>query len=122
MDDMQSQMNAILNNPEMMQQIMSMANAMNQQQPQQKPEPEPQKHDNAGFSMPDIDLSMVQKLSGLAGQSNVDSNQRSLLKALTPYLSRERILKLERAMRAAKMANMASSFLGKSGFQFHTGR
>lgn len=122
MDDMQSQMNAILNNPEMMQQIMSMANAMNQQQPQQKPEPEPPKHDNAGFSMPDIDLSMVQKLSGLAGQSNVDSNQRSLLKALTPYLSRERISKLERAMRAAKMANMASSFLGKSGFQFHTGR
>ena len=121
MDDMQSQMNAILNNPEMMQQIMSMANAMNQQQPQ-KQEPEPPKHDNSGFSMPDIDLSMVQKLSGLAGQSNVDSNQKSLLKALTPYLSRERISKLERAMRAAKMANMASSFLGKSGFQFHTGR
>ena len=122
MDDMQNQMNAILNNPQMMQQIMAMANAMNQQQPPQKPEPEPQKQDSPGFSMPDIDFSMVQKLSGLAGQSNVDSNQRSLLKALTPYLSRERISKLERAMRAAKMANMASSFLGKSGLQFHTGR
>lgn len=119
MDDMQDQMNAILNNPDMMQKIMAMAQAMNQPQPQKQ---EPEKQDSSGFSLPDIDLSMVQKLSGLAGQSNIDNNQRTLLKALTPYLSRERISKLERAMRAAKMANMASSFLGKSGFQFHTGR
>ena len=65
---------------------------------------------------------MIQKLSGLAGQSNIDKNQRTLLTALSPYLSRERIYKLEKAMRAAKMANMASAFLGKSGFQFNLGR
>lgn len=121
MADMQEQMNAILNNPEMMQKIMAMAQTMNQTQ-EQTQEPEPPKQENPGFSMPDIDLSMVQRLSGLAGQSNIDSNQKTLLKALAPYLSRERISKLERAMRAAKMANMASSFLGKSGFQFNTGR
>lgn len=119
MDDMQSQMNAILSNPEMMQKIMAMAQTLNQSQ---KQEPEPPKQDEPGVSMPDIDLSMVQKLSGLAGQSNIDNNQRTLLKALAPYLSRERIFKLERAMRAARMANMASSFLGKSGFQFLSGR
>lgn len=118
MDDMQTQMNAILGNPEMMQKIQAMAQAMQSQ----KQDAEPQKQDSPGFALPDIDLSMVQKLSGLAGQSNIDNNQKSLLKALTPYLSHERISKLERAMRAAKMANMASSFLGKSGFQFHTGR
>ena len=121
MADMQEQMNTILGNPEMMQKIMAMAQTMNQSQ-EQKKEPEPPKQDSPGFSMPDIDLSMVQKLSGLAGQSNIDKNQKTLLNALAPYLSRERISKLERAMRAAKMANMASSFLGKSGFQFHAGR
>lgn len=118
MDDMQSQMNAILGNPEMMQKIMTMAQTLNQPPPQQQ---EAEKQD-AAPAFPDIDVSMLQRLSGLAGQSNVDNNQRNLLKALTPYLSRERINKLERAMRAAKMANMASSFLGKSGISFHPNR
>lgn len=117
MDDMQNQMNAIMNNPEMMQKIMAMAQSLNQQQPQ-KPEPEPPKAETPGLSMPDIDFSMIQKLSGLAGQSNIDNNQKTLLHALTPYLSHDRISRLEKAMRAAKMANLASSLLGRSGFSF----
>lgn len=119
MEDMQNQMNAILSNPEMMQKIMAMAQTLGQGQPEKK---EPPKEENQSFSLPDIDLSTVRKLSGLAGQSNIDNNQRTLLKALSPYLNRERIAKLERAMRAAKMANMASSLLGRSGFQLHSGR
>lgn len=121
MDDIQSQMNSILSNPEMMQKIMSMAQSLS---PPNSPQAESNesKQESNGFPLPDIDLSMVQRLTGLAGQSNIDNNQRSLLKALTPYLSRERITKLEKAMRAAKMANMASAFLGTSGFQFNTGR
>lgn len=119
MEDMQNQMNAILENPEMMQKIMAMAQTLGQSQ---SANPEPPKQEGSGFALPDIDLSMVQKLSGLAGQSNIDNNQQTLLKALTPYLSRERISKLERAMRAAKMANMASAFLGKSSLPFQAGR
>lgn len=121
MDDMQNQMNAILGNPEMMQKIMAMAQSLGQSQPAEQ-QTAPQKQESAGFSLPDIDLSMVQKLSGLAGQSNIDNNQRTLLRALAPYLAQERISKLEKAMRAAKMANMASAFLGQSGFLFNTGR
>lgn len=121
MDDMQNQMNAILGNPEMMQKIMAMAQSLNQSQPH-RAEESPPPRESPGFSLPDIDPSMIQKLSGLAGQSNIDANQKSLLSALKPYLSRERIVKLEKAMRAAKMANLASSFLGQSGFQFNIGR
>lgn len=112
-DNMQNQMNAILNDPAMMQKIMSMAQAL---KTPEAPVQQPQKEQAvpAAAAFPDIDLSMVQKLSGLAGKSNIDSNQRSLLTALTPYLSRERVQKLERAMRAAKMANLASAFLGRS--------
>ncbi len=124
MDNMQSQMNAILNNPEMMQNIMAMAQAMNQTQPQNQTQSQasPPPQDSSAFSMPDIDLSMVQKLSGLAGKSNIDANQRTLLAALKPYLSRDRISKLERAMRAAKMANLASAFLGNAGHSMSIGR
>ncbi len=109
MDDMQNQLNAVLGNPDMMQQIMAMAQAL--QSGSQEQAPEPPAPDFGG-----MDLAMVQKLSGIAGQSNIDSNQRNLLKALSPYLSRERIAKLERAMRASKLAGLASSFLGSSGF------
>lgn len=121
MDDMQNQMNAILGNPEMMQKIMAMAQSLGQAQPG-NPDPESPKQETEGNTFSNIDLSMVQKLSGLAGQSNIDNNQRTLLKALTPYLNRERIAKLERAMRAAKMANMASAFLGKSVHPIQSGR
>ena len=127
MDDMESKMGAILGNPEMMQKIMAMAQSLNQAAPQNPPEnpppppPEPATQ-AASFSLPDIDLSTIQKLSGLAKQSGIDKNQQSLLRALGPYLSRERITKLEKAMRAARMASMASSVLGSRGLQSILGR
>ena len=72
--------------------------------------------------MPEIDLAMVQKLSGFARQSSIDSQQQALLKALTPYLQDARIRKLERAMRAAKIAKFASGALGNGGLQSLLGR
>ena len=113
MDNMQEQMNSILNNPQMMQQIMSMAQALNQSQPPPQDTIPLQKNPETPF--PEIDISMIQKLSGLAGQTNIDKNQKTLLTALSPYLSKDRINKLEKAMRAAKMASLASAFLGNSG-------
>lgn len=127
MDDMEAKMGAILGNPEMMQKIMAMAQTLNQSDPLSKQEdaPTPKEEPSqkaADFSMPNIDLSMLQKLSGLSKQSGIDRNQQSLLKALGPYLTRNRISKLEKAMRAAKMASMASSFLGSQGLQSILGR
>ena len=111
MSEMEDKLNSVLNNPQMMQQIMSMAQSLGGQ---------PQKEDSPpkGESTPELDLGMLQKLSGLASQSSIDKNQRSLLHALGPYLSRERIGKLEKAMRAAKMARMASSLLGSGAIKF----
>ena len=113
MDEMEEKLNSVLNNPQMMQQIMAMAQSMGaQSQPRDDP-PQPK---NDGF--PDIDLGMLQKLSGFAKQGNIDKDQQTLLKALTPYFSRERIHKLEKAMRAAKIARMASSFIGSGALKF----
>ena len=106
MDDMQSQMGAILNNPEMMQKIMAMAQSL--QGGQQEPSPVPKE---APPAMPNIDIGMLQKLSGIAGQSGIDSNQKNLLQALGPYINHSRISRLERAMRAARMAGIATTLL-----------
>lgn len=117
MDGMEDKLGAILSNPQMMQQIMSIAQSLGQSSqpvPEEKPEPKP--------AIPEIDLSMIQKISGLANQSGIDHNQQALLKALSPYLSRERIARLERAMRAAKMARYASTFLSAGGLQLPSGR
>ena len=122
MDDMQNQMNAILGNPEMMQKIMDMAQSLGAS-PDSAPSPsQKQPPAKEAPALPEIDISMLQKLSGFAKGTGVDKNQQSLLRALGPYLSRERIGKLEKAMRAAKLARAASSFLGQSGFLNTSGR
>ena len=120
MDDMEAKMGAILGNPEMMSKIMEMAQALNGE-PSAGSE-SPTEVVNNTSPLPNIDMATIQKLSGLAGQSRIDKNQQTLLRALDPYLNKDRITKLEKAMRAAKMATIASAFLGTSGLQFHSGR
>ena len=119
MDGLEEKLGAVMSNPQLMQQIMSMAQSMGAQAPSQ---PAVQEASAPTPVLPDIDPAMLRRLSGLAGQSGVDRNQQALLKALGPYLSNDRISRLERAMRAAKMARLASSFLGTSGLLSQTGR
>ena len=111
MDELENRLGAILENPEMMQKIMSMAQTLGNSEGQKQ---EPPKQEAAPLSQgfPDIDLGLIQKLSGFAKNSGIDKNQQTLLRALSPYISSQRISRLERAMRAAKMANFATSFLG----------
>ena len=109
MDGLEEKLNAVLSNPQMMQQLMAMAQSFGAAStPPPEPQPQPQ--------MPNIDLGMLQKFSGIAPQSAIDKNQQSLLHALSPYLSGDRIGRLEKAMRAAKMAKIASAFLGQGIF------
>lgn len=114
MDDMQSKLNSILDDPQMMQKIMAMAQAMGQDSPP------PPSAEEAPISMPDA--AMIRQVMGFAQQTGVDSHQKALLQALSPYLNSQRIHKLERAMRAAKVASVASAALGSGGLSFLTGR
>lgn len=124
MNELESKINNILENPEAMKKIMSLAQSLNLKTEEQ---PKSQQHENKTKgsntnTFPEIDLSMLQKLSGLTKQTGIDKNEQTLLKALAPYLSRERIYKLEKAMRAAKMAKIASTMLGTSLSPQRTGR
>ena len=107
MDDFENKLGQILGNPEMMGKIMAMAQSFgNQEAP---PEP-PQQEE----TMPEIDIAAIRKLTGLMGKAGVDGDQKALLSALSPYISTNRIRKLEKAMRAAKLAGVATTFLGNS--------
>ncbi len=118
MSEMEDKLGTILGNPQLMQQIMSMANSLSGSG--EKPATEAK--ENQPNSMPMPDPGLLRQLTGLAGQSGIDHNQRTLLSALTPYLSHDRIGRLEKAMRAAKMARFASSFLNNGGLSLLTGR
>lgn len=105
MDDLEQKLASVMNDPAMMQQIMTLAQSF---QAESAPAPE---QAAAAPEMPDT--AMLKQLAGFAKQSGIDKDQKALLQALQPYLKDNRIQRLERAMRAAKMAGFATSLLGR---------
>lgn len=104
MAEFEEKLNAVLNDPQMMQQLMSMAQSIGGSGAKEE-------------GIPDLDPGMLKRLCALSGQGTIDRNQQTLLKALHPYLSKERICKLEKAMRAARMAKLASGMLSSGALQ-----
>ena len=114
MDAFDEKLGSILNNPEMMQKIMGLAQSLGSQDDRQEKAPPPQ--------APPIDGALLQAVASVAKQSSVDRDQQALLRALGPYLSRQRIQKLENAMRAARMARMAATVLSRQDLKPYSSR
>ena len=112
MSELEERLNSLLSNPQLMQQIASMAQAMGSGE---------QKETQAAPAS-GMDPMLMQTMAQAFGNSGVDNNQKALLHALSPYLSSHRVQKLERAMQAAKLAGAASGFLSAGGLQMLTGR
>lgn len=108
MSELEEKLGALLANPQLMQQISSLVQAMGQPSPSPPPPTPPQQPSEP-------DLSQLQGLASLLQSNRIDTNQQALLRALSPYLSPWRVGKLERAMRASKMAGLASMFLRGDG-------
>lgn len=117
MSELEEKLGTILSNPQLMQQISAMAQALGQAPPE-PPAPPPVAPQSP--TLPDP--AMLQKVSGMLQAGRVDQEQQELLHALSPFLSQSRIGKLERAMRAAKMAGFASALLKSGGLNIFGGR
>lgn len=117
MSELEEKLGTILSNQQLMQQIATMAQALGQSPPEQ---PAPQPKASPAPALPDP--AMLQGLSGMLQAGRVDQEQQELLHALSPFLSQARIGKLERAMRAAKMAGFASVLLKSGGLNLFGGR
>jgi hypothetical protein len=72
MAELEDKIGAVLNNPQLMQQIMSMAQSFGQQNPSPQPHP-PQEQAN-----PVLDPAMLQKLAGIASAAGGDDQQKAL--------------------------------------------
>lgn len=117
MSELEERLNTLMSNPQLMQQIFSLAQSMgeesnNKQAAQAEPSDVPSS----------FDPKLLQAMAQTLGQSGIDHNQKTLLQALGPYLSPYRVQKLQRAMQAAKLAGAASAFLNAGGLQMLTGR
>lgn len=120
MSELEEKLSQVLSNPQMMQQIMSLAQSLgNAQTPKNESAAPPQQEQPA---LPNINPQMFQSLAGIAQQGGMDPNQQALLQALSPFLSHGRIHKLERAMQASRMAGAASAFLNSGGLHMLRGR
>lgn len=122
MDGIEEKLGSILANPQLMQQIMTMAQSLGGEgssTPPREPAREPPK---APVPVQGLDPALIKGLGSLAGQGRVDGNQQALLRALGPYLSRGRVAKLEKAMRAARIAQMASALLNSGALSSLIGR
>lgn len=99
-------LSSLLQNPELMEKLQAMAKSLglNTDGPQASapnaaPPPPPQ---------PDPVANAMQMFAAV----QTDSNQQALLKALGPYLGKDRLNRLERAMRATQLAKLATGMLG----------
>ena len=116
MSELEEKLGGILSNPQIMQQIAAMAQTLGKA-PNEQPPSQPRQPIS---SLPDP--SLLQGISKMLEASQVDQQQQELLHALSPFLCQSRINKLERAMRAAKMAGLASVLLKPGGSVFLGGR
>lgn len=127
MSELDDKLNSILSNPAMMQQILSLAQALNQSEAQQPPAQQPQAPQSqvqqpqipqdhfAPTNDRGINPNLLSKIATLMQRGSIDKNQEALLRALRPYLNNQKLEKLERAMHAAKMAGIASEMVNTRG-------
>ena len=98
MDELEQKLGAVLNNPEMMGKILSMAQSLGGSEKEAPPE-----------GMPDP--GMLKQLASLARGGSMDPRQQNLLRALEPYISGIRLRKLEKAMQTARTLRMATGLM-----------
>ncbi len=103
-EGLESQLNEILNDPERMAQILSMAQSFGLQPPE------------TPTSAPPLDPEMLQSMMQLMQQAQrADGKQEALLSALKPYLAPERREKLDRAIQLARISHLAGYALRNYG-------
>lgn len=105
-ENLEEKLSQVLNDPNSMAQLMSFAQSLGMGPPDAPPPPGPPPSDDA----------FVRGILQLVRQANQkDGPQEALLAALKPYLRPERREKLDRAMRIARISQIAGGALKQHG-------
>lgn len=118
MEDMDSKLNALLNDPEAMGRIMALAQQLSggSTPPPPSPEPDPQPQEE---QTNDFDPMMLLKFLPLLQELRQDNRSETMqfLSSLRPYLKPERQPKVERAVKLAHIICVGKKFLTEGGLE-----
>ena len=110
MAEFEDKLNAVLSNPELMGQILSMAGSLNQQQTAPPPPPPSSSFGSMPFD-PGAMAGMMQMLKA----TQLYPRQRNLVQALRGFVPEDRLVRLEKAMQASLIAKFASAAMNQGG-------
>lgn len=120
MDDLEEKIQAVLNDPQQMQEIFSLARSLGLELPAEGgppdgkvPEPPKDMPPQAGMPLPGGMSTPVTQLLEQAGK--LEKKQENLLNALKPFLKPARREKIDRAMQAARLSHLAGYALKSRG-------
>ena len=117
-ENLEEKLSQVLNDPNSMAQLMSFAQSLGMRPPDAPPPPGPPPGPSPGPSPgpPPGDDAFVRGILQLVRQANQkDGPQEALLAALKPYLRPDRREKLDRAMRIARISQIAGGALKQHG-------
>ena len=107
MNEFEEKLNAVLNDPAELERIARLASALMGGDTGEAEPPD------AGI--PPTDGELPGMLAGLLGSTGGGGDKTALMQALTPYLKPERQARLQKALRAAKLAHLAKTVLALGG-------
>ena len=110
MAEFEDKLNAVLSNPELMGQILSMAGSLNQQ-PSAPPPPPPL----ANFGSMPFDPGAMAGMMQMLKATQLEPRQRNLVQALRGFVPEDRLVRLEKAMQASLIAKFASAAMNQGG-------
>ena len=100
MDELEERINSVLSDTQQMEKITRLAQSIMAGGSQNT--------ENAAPNDMGIDMNMLSRISRLMSAGDArEKNERTLLEAMTPYLSERRRGKMERALKIAKLARLA---------------
>lgn len=116
MAEFEDQLNSILSNPQIMGQILSMANAMGQSAPPPPPPPAPPKPQPAptgpAGGLP-FDPGAMMGMMELLKSTQIGQREQNLIHALRGYVPEDRLIRLEKAMQASRIAKFAAESMNR---------
>lgn len=108
-DGLEDKLQQILNDPQSMAQILSLAQSLGMS-------PESEQKQEPPSAPPPPDDGFVKAIFALMQQARKsDSKQEALLCALKPYLAPQRREKIDRALQIARISHLAGAALGQYG-------
>ena len=110
MAEFEDMLNAVLSNPELMGQILSMAGSL-KQQPTAPPPPPP----SSPFGSMPFDPGAMAAMLQMLKATQLEPRQRNLVQALRGFVPEDRLVRLEKAMQASLIAKFASAGMNQGG-------